>query len=415
MPPTAAPPRVKLPLLASDLRGLSRLGIDATVGITDLVEAMHHTIASRAGIAGAAPAGRTRGITGGVYRAVRGTTRVVGKGVDAVLGTLLPPADAAATTPEREALIAVLNGVWGDHLAASANPLAIASALRIGGHALDLATTPLADQLPPSSRKLLVLAHGLCMNDLQWTRQGHDHGQALARDLGFTPVYLHYNSGRHVSQNGRDLAELLERLVQRWPMPVDELVIVGHSMGGLVARSACHLAAQHGLRWLAALKSLVFLGTPHHGAPLERGGRWVDTLFGISPYVAPFARLGKARSAGITDLRYGNLQDADWQGRDRHDQRHDDRQPTPLPPGVAVYLVAATLAEQLGSLHDRVIGDGLVPLASALGEHRDPALALAVPAAHRQVVTQASHWDLLSRGEVYAQLRSWLDSAPHPT
>ena len=191
-----------------------------------------------------------------------------------------------------------------------------------------------------------------------------------------TPLYLHYNSGRHVSQNGRELAPLLQRLVAHWPVPVEELVIVGHSMGGLVARSACHHAATEGQAWLRRLTKLVFLGTPHHGAPLERGGRRIDLLLGLSPYVAPFARLGKARSAGITDLRFGNLQDADWVGRDRHAQHSDDRQPTPLPPDADTFVLAATLAERPGRVHSAVIGDGLVPLASALGEHRDDALAL---------------------------------------
>jgi pimeloyl-ACP methyl ester carboxylesterase len=397
-----------IPLKSSDLRGLYRLGVDATVGLADLVEAMHHTIASRAGILGKAPAGRTSGITGTVYRAVRGTTRVFGSGVDAALGVLTPAADAVASTPEREAVIAALNGLWGDHLEATGNPLAIATALRIDGKPLDLSGATLTGQLRKPTRRLLVLAHGLCMSDLQWKRRGHDHGRALARDLGFTPVYLHYNSGRHVSQNGRDFAERLEQLVAQWPVPVDELVIVGHSMGGLVARSACHHAQQARQPWLRSLTRLVFLGTPHHGAPLERGGRRLDLALGISPYVAPFARLGKARSSGITDLRFGNLQDADWHGRDRHSQRHDDRRPTPLPHGVAAYLLAATTAERVGGLHGAVIGDGLVPLASALGEHRNPALTLAVPRSHREVVTSCNHLDLLCSSEVYAQLRAWL-------
>jgi pimeloyl-ACP methyl ester carboxylesterase len=256
---------------------------------------------------------------------------------------------------------------------------------------------------------LLVLAHGLCMSDLQWTRRGHDHGLALARDLGYTPVYLNYNSGRHVSQNGREFAALLGGLVAEWPVPVDELVIVGHSMGGLVARSACHHAQETGQTWLASLKKLVFLGTPHHGAPLERGGRQIDRALGLSPYVAPFARLGKSRSAGITDLRFGNLQDADGADRDRHAQHHDDRRPTPLPAGVGCYLLAATTAERAEGLHSAVIGDGLVPLASALGEHRDPALAITVPKSHRRIVTSCSHLGLLSNEEVFAQLRGWLE------
>ena len=403
--PTAS----RAPLRAADLRGLSRLGVDATVGVTDLVEAMHHTIAARIGVARRSPEGRTSGITGVVYGSVRAVTRGVGRGLDALLGTLIPPAGADAATPEREALVAALNGVWGDHLAATNNPLAIRMALRMQGRALELGGAGLAAQIDDPTPRLLVLVHGLCMSDLQWTRKGHDHGLALARDLGFTPLYLHYNSGRHVSENAREFAVLLERLVAQWPVPVRELAIVGHSMGGLVARSACQHAAEQKHAWLASLRKLVFLGTPHHGAPLERGGRLVDGALGLSPYVRPFARLGKARSAGITDLRYGNLRDADWQGRDRHTQRRDDRLPTPLPPGVAAFAIAATLAERPGRLHRAVIGDGLVPLASALGEHRDPALALDIPAERRHVVAACGHLDLLCHAEVAAHLRDWLD------
>ncbi|MFO1340016.1 MAG: hypothetical protein U1F53_17615 [Burkholderiaceae bacterium] len=210
-----------------------------------------------------------------------------------------------------------------------------------------------------------------------------------------------------MSQNGRDFALHLGELVASWPVPVQELVIIGHSMGGLVTRSACHQGT--GQPWLRLLTQLVFLGTPHHGAPLERGGRLVDTLLAISPYAAPLARLGQARSAGITDLRYGNLQDADWQRHpSRHHQARDDRQPTPLPEGVATHVVAATTAAQVGNLRSRTLGDGLVPLGSALGEHRDPALSLQLPEGHRLVVTGANHWDLLSRADVYASLRAWL-------
>jgi pimeloyl-ACP methyl ester carboxylesterase len=392
----------------ADIRGLARLGFDAAVGITNLVEAMHHTIASRGGIVGSAPKGRTRGITGLVYGTVRGSTRLVGRGLDAALGAVTPLIAGAASTPERDAIVAVLNGLWGDHLAATHNPLAIKMALRVDGEPLDLTSEALAARLPQATGKLLVLVHGLCMNDLQWTREGHNHGRALAHDLGYTPVWLHYNSGRHVSENGREFAELLERLVAAWPVPVEELTIVAHSMGGLVARSACRLAEGSAQRWRAALKRNVFLGTPHHGAPLERGGQQLDMLLGISPYVAPFTRLGRARSAGITDLRFGNLQDADWQGRDRHAQRRDDRAPVPLPAGVEAYMIAATLAGKAGGINDAMVGDGLVPLGSALGEHDDPRYALVVPKEHQHIVTSANHWDLLERPAVYSQLRTWL-------
>ena len=405
---TPRTPRRRLPLQGTDLQGLARLATDATLGVVDVVEAMHHTIARRAAPLGRATQGPAPGVAGLVYGTVRGTTRLAGRGADALLGAaakLLPGTDSP---PAREAALAALNGVYGDHLEASGNPLALRMSLRVDGRALAPDRAALAQRFPQAHGRIVVLMHGLCMNDLQWQRDGHDHGQALARDLGLQPVYLHYNSGRHVSSNGADFAQLLDELVAQWPVPVTGLAIVGHSMGGLLARSACHVAGQQGLRWLRLLQQLVFLGTPHHGAPLERGGQLVDRLLGVSPYVAPFARLGKARSAGITDLRFGNLQHADWQGRCRHDQRHDDRVPTPLPAGVAVGLVAATTAEHPASLRSALLGDGLVPLSSALGRHRDPALALTVPADHQAVVTGANHWDLLSRPEVYARLRDWL-------
>ena len=409
MPAESRAPR--LPLRASDLRGLALLARDGVVGVTDLVEQMHLTILRLPGPVGAEPVGRTRGITGLVYRSVRGITGLVGWSLDGALraaSALSGPDAPRTTTPEREALLAALNGVWGDHLAGSGNPLAIPMAFRAGGIPLVLDPAILHSQLAAPRGRLLVLAHGLCMNDLQWLRNGHDHGQALARDAGWTPVYLHYNSGRHVSSNGRELARLLEQLLANWPVPVKELAIVGHSMGGLVARSAVHLASRQALQWPQRLTALVFLGTPHHGAPLERGGRWIDRLLGVSPYSAPFARLGQVRSAGITDLRFGNVQDADWQGRERHAQHVDDRVPTPLPEAVPAYCVAATTSDAAGSLRSALLGDGLVRLDSALGQHRDPALSLGVPPSRQRVLTGADHWDLLSRLEVAAHLREWL-------
>ena len=218
------------------------------------------------------------------------------------------------------------------------------------------------------------------MSDLQWTRQNHDHGAALAHDLGYTPIYLSYNSGLHVSTNGRAFAEALEALVAAWPVEIEQFVIIGHSMGGLVARSACLTAEAAGQAWRKKLDKLVFLGTPHHGAPLERIGNWVDVILGKTPYAAAFGRLGKIRSAGVTDLRYGNLRDEDWQGRDRFAREPDPRRPAPLPKGVACYAIAATTAAAPGAMQDLLLGDGLVPVMSALGRHRDSAQALKSPA-----------------------------------
>jgi pimeloyl-ACP methyl ester carboxylesterase len=252
------------------------------------------------------------------------------------------------------------------------------------------------------------MIHGLCMNDLQWARAGHDHGAALGHALGATPVYLHYNSGLHVSINGHALAQQLEHLFDQWPQPIDRLVLVGHSMGGLLARSATHYGRQAGHRWTARLSDMVFLGTPHHGAPLERAGNWVDILLGATPYAAPFARLGKVRSAGITDLRHGNLLDEDWVGRDRFARGADRRQPLPLPQDVRCYAVATSIGQQSGDLKDRMLGDGLVPLDSALGRHRTVARCLAFAEDHQWIGYGINHLDLLSHPGVYAQVLRWL-------
>jgi pimeloyl-ACP methyl ester carboxylesterase len=266
----------------------------------------------------------------------------------------------------------------------------------------------LAQRLPGATGHLLLLAHGLCMNDLQWLRDGHDHGAMLARERGATPVYLHYNTGLHVSLNGRALAGQLEQLVAAWPVPLERVTLLCHSMGGLLARSAVHQARLAGMHWPSRVNQIVFLGTPHHGAPLERAGNWIDILLGATPYAAPFARLGKVRSAGITDLRHGNLLDEDWVGRDRFARGADRRVPVPLPDGMRCYAVATTAVEVPGDLKDRLLGDGLVPLDSALGRHPDPARVLAF-AEDRQWVGQGiNHMALLSHPDVAAQLLRWV-------
>jgi hypothetical protein len=152
----------------------------------------------------------------------------------------------------------------------------------------------------------------------------------------------------------------------------------------------------------------VFLGTPHHGAPLERAGNWVDVILGSTPYSAPFAKLGQLRSAGITDLRYGHLLDADWRGHNRFHRKPDSRDPLPLPQGVACYTVAATLSPQRGTLADRLLGDGLVPLHSALGQHEEPKRSLEFAKDAQLIAYRTGHMALLSSPQVQQQMLNWL-------
>ncbi len=392
------------------VRGLVKLTAQATLGLADLVEAVHARVLQGPLAAGPEAGNRTGGLTGLVYRSIRGVTRLAGAGADELLGLLEPALGAGGAFPQGDALVSALNGVLGDHLERTHNPLALPMRLRAGGHDLALNPADLAAALPDAGGAPLVLIHGLCMNDQQWrsATTGHDHGAALARDLGFTPLYLRYNTGLHIARNGEALATLLETLVTQWPVPLKRLTLLGHSMGGLVARSALHQGMAAGHRWPGQVSDLLFLGTPHQGAPLERLGHAFERLLGQTPYAAPFARLGRLRSEGITDLRHGSVAAQDWQGRDRFAHAPAVPQHVPLPASVRCYAVAGSLGAEREGLKNRVLGDGLVPLDSALGRHRDPQRAL-VFAPERQWVAQGvGHLALLEDAGVYAQLLQWL-------
>lgn len=396
----------KIHVHTSDVRGFSRLAVDAALGLTSLIEVMHHNIARAPQVLGTPTHAPTTGITGLVYRGIGEVVHTIGAGIDAILAQFIPPLSERLSSPEREAMLAALNGILGDYLTATDNSLAIAMRIRRDGQALELAEQTLATAIARPRATILLLVHGLCMNDLQW----RDTGARLATDLGYTQLHLHYNTGLHISTNGRAFAAMIETLLHHWPVPVEQLVIIGHSMGGLVIRSACHYGALAGHAWPQHLRGIVFLGTPHHGAALERVGNWVNVLLGLSPYTAAFARLGKIRSAGITDLRYGNLLDEDWTDADRFAHASDQRRPVPLPDGMRCYTIAATTGKTAGDLQDQLLGDGLVSLHSALGYHRDPSLALRFPESQQWIGYAMNHLDLLYHRDVYEQVRRWLAS-----
>ena len=403
-------------LRASDLRGVARLATQATAGLSRVAEGVHQSVLGTMGLPGGKEPGRARGLTGLVYQSIRGVTQWVDVGLQAGLARLEPfftPAAAATSDVlwEREAVIAALNGVMGDRLLQDHNPLCTSMGFYQAGRPLDVQALGASGR---ATGKLLVLLHGLCMNDLQWQHDGHDHGAYLAQALGYTPVYLRYNTGLHTSTNGAALSAMLDGLVDAWPVPVTEMAVLAHSMGGLVARSACHQAVHTEVsaaasRWLPLLRHLFFLGTPHHGAPLERAGHWVDVLLGSTPYSRPFTRLAQLRSGGITDLRYGHVTDADWQGRDRFRATPDRRTPVPLPPHVACYAVAATLAARRSPAAERLVGDGLVPLRSALGVHDEPARDLCFGKQRQAVFYRLGHFALLGDKGVARQIAQWME------
>lgn len=399
--------------MGGDLRGAGRLAVGAVAGLAGLVEAVHANIAR---LPGTRPplSGRTKGLTALAYATARGVTQVVGDGVDMALALLEPLLTQRSTRPGYEALLAALNGIMGDWLEARSNPLAIKMQLRSNGVTLRLEPKALAAVLPNASGRIVVMVHGLCMGDLQWARHGADFAAALARDLGVTPVHLHYNSGCHISTNGREFSTLMDTLVRAWPVPLESIDIVAHSMGGLVARSALHQAVQGSLEWPHLVGKVVFLGTPHHGAPLERSGQRLNLLLSLSPYTEPFMRLGQVRSAGITDLRFGNLLDSDWKDQNRFAVRADARTPVPLPTGIVAYVIGAVVGPTDQSMQAQVVGDGLVPLKSALGIHPDPRYALPIPEEHRWVALETNHLELQTSPEVYKRIKTWLSERRSP-
>jgi pimeloyl-ACP methyl ester carboxylesterase len=389
---------------SDDLQGLTRLVTDATVGVTELVEAMHHRVVHPPFIPSTPIQHLISKSSGIIYKTIKWSTKFVGNGLDKALGRLVPVLGEVKDTNEKKAIRSALNGVVGDYLEEKENPLKITMQFTHQGKPLPVDNKSLAE-MPNINGKILLMVHGICMNDTQWTHKKHNHGEALAEELDKTLLYLYYNSGRHISTNGQNLNELLEDLILNWSVPVEELVIVGHSMGGLVSRSALHYGQQQQKTWTKYLKKIVFLGTPHHGAPLERAGNYIDNILELIPYAKPFARLGKIRSAGVTDLRYSSLIDEDWQGVDRFEMRKDSRQNIPLPEQIECYSMAASKGKETDFLS---LGDGLVEVKSALGLHEDLAKQLHFKKENTWIFYENTHFSLLSNLEVYTKIKEWL-------
>ncbi len=395
-------PETQTLLSKQDVLGASRLVIQAVIGVTDVVEAMHSTISRVAPPLGKSPSRRARGLSGQIYSSVRGVTRAVGFSIEAAHRFLPDIRLKSSQHRAREAMVARINGVVGDHLDASGNPLAIPMTLRRDGQIV-FARHHSNAALPRNPRPVIFI-HGLCMNDLHWQVDGHDHGAELARELGVAPLYLHYNTGRRISANGRDLTLLLQSLVDDWPCAIDELTLIGHSMGGLVIRSACHYAQELGHDWPERLGTAIFIGSPHHGAPLERIGNLAGRLLEASPYSAPIARIGRLRSAGIQDLRHGNLIDSDW-NRTQSTEFGDHRASPVLPKHVNAHAIAASLSPDAAVAGGTLRGDGLVPVRSALGHHPKPDKHLDLPEQNQHLIPNTSHIQLLGSHEVYATLK----------
>jgi pimeloyl-ACP methyl ester carboxylesterase len=387
-------------------RGVKQLVHDAVDATTALVEEGHEST-SRAVMRVldqiepvAAPAHAVDDIRRFTTRGVLATVRAVNRAVEVITDVGFDAAEHAvkmrglplegAAVPMRsdalrtarglgDAAMGVVNGAIGDHLHTRGNGLDLGMQLRYGDGYLDLDDASAAQrQLAGATPRVVVLVHGLMLTEWSWCLEaeayhgdaGISFGSLLARDLGFTPIYARYNTGRHVSENGRSLARTLAALQAAYPMPIEELVLIGHSMGGLVIRSACHYAAEESLGWLAPLRRVFCLGSPHHGAPLERIGRVAAAVLDAidTPGTRIPARLIQARSSGIKDLGKGRLVDEDWLDHDPDVLREEACREVPLLDHVAYHFLSATMTEDPEHPLGKIIGDLLVLSPSACGE-----------------------------------------------
>ncbi len=283
-------------------------------------------------------------------------------------------------------------------------------ALRVEGRAVALTPDTVSAAYPQRTDRLAVFVHGLCQTESSWRRPPRPsempderwYGERLATDHGFTPVAIRYNTGLHISTNGRHLDELLTRLVEVWPVPVRSIALVGHSMGGLVARGACHYGNEQNRRWTRAVRQVVCLGSPHLGADLEKGvnvASWAMDKLRETRSVAEFLNL---RSDGIKDLRFGALVDDDWREADPDEFLRDRCGEVPFLPHASYHFVATTAAP---TAVGKMFGDRLVRphSASGRGTRRIP-----FEEDNGLVLTGLHHFDLLNHPEIYGRLREWL-------
>ncbi len=368
----------------AEARELSRLAARELSELPAGIGSIHGAIADRVFAALGPPATPVRvlhtAITRGTYEAVRGgvwlTATAAGTAARSRAGEV-----PLSETPRGAMAIAALNGLYGDRLDAEESVLAIPMQVRSRGE--------------PQPR-IAVFLHGLGETEHAWGRPSY--GERLQQELGFTPVFIRFNTGRHISENGASLARLLDALVTEWPVAIDRLVLIGHSMGGLVARSACH----RGGAWTRHVKHTVSLGTPHAGAPLEQAVHAMSAALAVAPETRPFARLLRRRSAGIRDLRRGSLVDEDWREQDPDALRAKARTEVPLLEHATHCFVAATITQSPSHPVGRLLGDTLVLTASASGRREGFREEFGI------TLGGANHLALLNHPEVYAQLRRWL-------
>lgn len=394
------------------LHGSAQLLLDVAGGVTRIAERTHRTIVREVN-----PLNRLRDLAGvpskerqgHIYRIIQSAMSSLQTGLHWSLDGYSEADNEPSVSSQSEKVTAALNGLCGDHLEATYNPLAITMHFRHSqGEKLRPGYANIGAMFPDASARIVVLVHGLCLSHEYWKNHDEaDLGIELQRAHGFTPLYLNYNTGRHISSNGKELSEQLQLLMDAWPVEVEELVLIGHSMGGLVIRSACWYASERHLPWTSLLKKALYLGSPHHGAALAKAGHLLTFVMHKFRYASPFA-LAQHTSAGIKDLRYGNLLDDDWEGINPDDYHPDTRKPVPLLAGTRHYFLAATVGHHPTDFSSTLVGDLLVRLDSAQGHHSNELKKLRIRPEDCRVFEKLNHLALLDNKVVHDQILDWL-------
>jgi len=396
----------------NELRALSALAFEELRAFPGGIRDMHLGIAERA-FRGVGPSARPvklihDAISRTAYDAVSCGVALVARAADTTIEARRIGLDRKLSTVRGgSAVVAGLNGLIGDRLEQSGSDLHQPPSVRINGEPVRLDPASLSAAFPGATARLVVFLHGLMGTEFYWdwgaSHTGDTYGARLASDLALTPIYLRYNTGLHISESGRSVAALLERLVQAWPVEVQEIALVGHSMGGLVARSAGHQGSASGQGWTERVGHIVTLGTPHLGAPLaQRAHLAAEALYAL-PETRMLGGYLRRRSAGIRDIAYGSLVDEDWRGRDPDALPAAACTEVPLLPGAKHFFIAATITRSPNHPVGRLLGDILVPAPSAGGQ--GPSRRTLVDSHH---LGPAHHISLLNHPVVYERLREWL-------
>ncbi|GAA2655129.1 esterase/lipase family protein [Paractinoplanes durhamensis] len=407
-----------------EFRAAGRVVGDALAGVVAVVRDTHRAIADRAFTAlgpAANPIRAVHGvIAGGVYATVLTAHAVLPRVAGIAVGHGWRPEQAPLSGHRAGRMtLAVVNGLWGDTLIGRHPELATPMTVRAHDADVPLTAAALRAAFPAASPRIALFVHGLCETEEYWSLAAHRHGTGpttlgsrLRRDLACTPVYLRFNSGLHVSDNGLRLSALIEELVRHWPVTVREITLIGHSMGGLVIRSASEQGATAGHRWVPLVTHVVYLGTPHRGAPLARGVHVAAWLLARYPESRPVAGLLARRSAGVQDLGYGALVEPDWRDADPDALPSDRCTDLPFLPQAEHHFIGATLAQRHDGPLGAVLGDLFVPYRSAAGIGAGTRRSLPFDPGNGRHLGGLHHFDLLNHPAVHDQVCAWLAGPP---